>query len=241
MQIIPDVWLSERLGKPAWNVLLPEGESLTANPESNMPLMDLIGVRGLLTCKLDGGRIKEIQTILKKGFYPVAVSVTLSRSGKQPILPLRNKSVRDARKIDFPEICDIAGVAFTHDRFHQDPDIPNEIANAIKRCWAGSYHNCGVRGWDRKMIVATSCGYIVGFLAMKHLSDTHTSVLDLIGVHPSHQGQGIGRSLVDQFIVDSGSMDMEVSTQISNTASLRLYQQAGFQIVDSKYVFHLHS
>ena len=234
MHIVPDGWLSERLGSGAYNVILdnPEPEDVAWQVEYPW--------RSLFTCKVSGERVVEVQSLLKQGFYPVAVSVTLRRSGKQPMLPLRNKNVRDAKRTDFPEICDIAKVAFTHDRFHQDPDIPNEVANTIKRDWASGYSNWSETSDERKMFVATSCGYVAGFLAMRK-GGTQTYVLDLIGVHPSHQGQGIGKALVDQFIVKSEWWDMEVTTQISNTASLRLYQQAGFQIVDSKFVFHLHS
>jgi ribosomal-protein-alanine N-acetyltransferase len=59
-----------------------------------------------------------------------------------------------------------------------------------------------------------------------------------LAVHPSHQGQGLGRALVVdvlQRISPAGNARVTVNTQIDNARSLRLYKRLGFRETDSRH------
>ena len=237
MELVKDQWLTEQLGKDAYNVTLS-----TKDDATEIDTFDIVAPHhSFFTCKVAGAEVQTIQALLREGFYPVVVSVTLRRSAAQPTLPLRSKSVRLAEATDWIDVAKIAASCFTHDRFHADPHISKETADCIKSKWAreGLMEATSRCPHLMKMLVSQTLGYVTGFLLMKKEGEQWR--LDLIGVYPIHQGQGVGKALVNEFLVQAGSCDVMVTTQLTNTASLQLYLRCGFQIQESQYVLHYHS
>ena len=83
--------------------------------------------------------------------------------------------------------------------------------------------------------VATEHGQVVGVLVLE-LQDT-ALLLESVAVDPAHQGQGIGRSLIDhaeQVARDAGLSAVELYTNAHMTENLRLYPSLGYDVVDRR-------
>jgi ribosomal protein S18 acetylase RimI-like enzyme len=177
------------------------------------------------------------------GFHVVDVNVTLSCAPQVLANPVCHNglTVREAEAEDDAAILAIAGSCFRYSRFHLDPAIPLERAHAVKRAWIQSYLE-GRRG--EQLLVAVAEGRPVGFLAvlerMQHAKTCR--VIDLVGVDDAYQRCGIGRALVNAFLVECTRRGTAawVGTQAANIPSLRLYESLGFRVSDTAYVLHAH-
>ena len=125
---------------------------------------------------------------------------------------------------------------FKYSRFHQDPKIKNDTADLIKSRWAKNFF-LNLRG--DHMILAFIEEKLVAFLQL--LSSGDDIIIDLIAVDKKARGRKVGRGLI-QFAIDNiQHSSILVGTQISNTPSIKLYQNLGFKYSESNYVFHFHS
>lgn len=82
-----------------------------------------------------------------------------------------------------------------------------------------------------RMSVVDEAGDIVGFSLMRTVLDE--SELLLLAVAPDHQGRGIGRLLLDDFLMQgqsAGANRLHLEVRDGNRA-VTLYDRAGFQIV----------
>lgn len=186
---------------------------------------------------------ERIDGLLRSGFRLITTEVQLEhRIGgavRPPSLEHSGSriSVRSAQPADRRSVCDIAATAFTEDRFHRDPKVGADAATRIKVAWVENFFK-GQRG-DRMLLAEGSDGSVAGFVQLLDLPDA--TVIDLIAVAPSAQGNGMGRALTAAVLDDSleRSREVRVGTQLTNTRSLQLYTQFGFSIVASSHVLHL--
>ena len=66
-------------------------------------------------------------------------------------------------------------------------------------------------------------------------------IIDLIGVDPDYQRQGLGTGLCDaDYRLNSPHSHWLVGTQAANTKSIRFYEDAGFRYRNGSYVFNRH-
>lgn len=82
-----------------------------------------------------------------------------------------------------------------------------------------------------RMTVADQAGDIIGFSLMRTVLDE--SELLLLAVSPDHQGRGIGRLLLDDFLMQgqsAGANRLHLEVRDGNRA-VTLYDRAGFHIV----------
>lgn len=146
------------------------------------------------------------------------------------------KGVRPAARHEAERCAEIGRRSFVFDRFHRDPRIASNRANALKGDWMRN----ACLGRADVVLVAEEEGHLVGANACLFKGDQ--AVIDLIGVVPEARGRGLGRRLVDGSIAHySGrAARLRVGTQADNTASIALYRSAGFDAVDEQITFHLH-
>lgn len=223
MAIREDVWLSEVLGYP---VYVADAE---AEPPGNG--------RSLTYAKVAVEDVDAVRRLTERSFAVVDVNVTLTRDAALPAPAGGPFAVEAARPEHHDALLDIAGRCFRYSRFHLDRQIPEELANRVKREWVRSYVEAR-RGVE--LLAALDGDGPVGFLAV--LEAGGARVIDLVGVAPEHQGRGAGRALVSAFIARHGPAcrELRVGTQIANVASLRLYEGLGFAVSSAAYVLHLH-
>jgi ribosomal protein S18 acetylase RimI-like enzyme len=209
-----DDWLSDVLGFDAWTGAAPDD-----------------GARAFVTLRVPAGDVEALGAAEGRGFAVVDVNVTLEREGGDG---LSAPSVGPATPDQHDALLDVAGSCFRYSRFHLDPQIPDDVADRVKREWIRSY----VEG--RRGIELLSAG-TDGFLAVLD-ADDGARVIDLVGVAPAAQRRGVGEALVSEFAHrhGDGGRTLRVGTQIANVPSLRLYEKLGFRIVSASYVLHLH-
>jgi ribosomal protein S18 acetylase RimI-like enzyme len=216
-----DVWLAGVLERPTFAVEPPY-----APPDKT----------GFYYGKVPVEDVKAVSELIGYGFSVVDVNVTFAHAG---VAAGSHASavVGPARPEHHEALVEIAGRCFRYSRFHLDPEIPNALADRVKREWLRSYSE-GRRGLE--LLAAVDDDQPVGFLAV--LETGGQRVIDLVGVAPETQGRGVGQALVAAFVTRHGGhgADLIVGTQLANIPSLRLYQSQGFEISRAAYVLHLH-
>jgi ribosomal protein S18 acetylase RimI-like enzyme len=236
VEIQEDSWFSERFGHPVFSVLDPgdDAEDLTRHADGRG--------RATYQAKVDVRDLETVTALEAAGMHIVNVSVTLARD--PAAAGDRRPATVDVREMD-PErddaLRDLAGRTFRYTRFHLDPEIPQEIADRIKRDWVWSYLH---RKRGEELLVAVQAGEPVGFLAVLARGDAkrRVRVIDLIGVAPEAQGQGAGSALVQRFHERAaGRCDVvEVGTQLANAPAFAFYERLGYVTTGSAFDLHMH-
>jgi GNAT superfamily N-acetyltransferase len=134
-------------------------------------------------------------------------------------------------------VVEIAGQSFKYSRFHQDPLIPFDVANAIKADWADAYFD-GTRGSE--MIVAVNEGQVSGFLLL--IENGNKLIIDLIAVDKKLRGEGLASEMV-QFVMEHAPSHINAisaGTQEINQASIALYEALSFVPKKHQLTFHKH-
>lgn len=231
--LMHDCWLEQIFEQPVWRVQAGEkGRSLHILESSE---------NTFAYAKFDVRRISEVSSLCDLGFRIIDTSLVLE--GKISAGSISDSmEVRFAQRSDRGAVREIAGRAFRFSRFHLDPRIPVNLADKIKVCWADNYFD-GNRGDG--MVVAESHGKIVGFLQLLW-GQANTLIIDLIGIVPEFQRQGLGRAMII-YAANHGTGDHRrpaavlVGTQAANTPSMQLYEGLGLRLRSAQYVLHFHS
>jgi ribosomal protein S18 acetylase RimI-like enzyme len=234
---IADPWLAQQLGCEV--VSIPAERVTPADAAPLAALLRRSGV-GFAYTRVPVHDVERVAALCKAGFCVVDVSVTLERVGGQMPLPhtLQGVSVRPARPGDEEALAALARRSFRWSRFHLDPNVGRSVASAIKEAWVRSYF-AGTRG--QSMSVAVCDGTPVGCLLALRV-DPAVMVIDLVAVDEAERRRGVAALLTEharRHFHDPALM--RVGTQIANRAALGAYLRMGFEIVDSRYVLHLHA
>jgi ribosomal protein S18 acetylase RimI-like enzyme len=237
MKILEDAWLAQFLSPRAYRVV-PSNDGHTTSRKN------LCTQPGFYYAKVDTARLDHLNSLAAAGFQVVDVNLTFERQPAGEACPRpapSDLSIRPPQPADHEALLAIAASCFKYSRFHLDPWIPQATADAIKRSWVENYL-LGRRG--ESLWVAERAGRPVAFLCLLAAPGESGTVriIDLVGVAPAYQGQGVGRSLVDFFITSSypAYQLLRVGTQVANIPSVRLYETCGFRLAASTYVLHAH-
>lgn len=228
-----DPLLAAAFEYPAFRV---DGMQDTAIPETEHHRARV--ARAFYHTKVPTHDVARLATFTASGWHIVDVNVTFAIAPRATVDAPRKED--DIIVDTAPEIAAqapaIAARCFRYSRFHLDPDIPDAIANEVKRAWVANYVT-GARG--DQLFVAHRGGQALGFLAaMRNGSDVF---IELVGVDLPYQRQGIGAALITACMdVYHGCNAVVVGTQAVNTPSIRCYERLGFRLVASSYVLHLH-
>ncbi len=236
VSLVKDAWLGDMLGKPAYHVRFGAGEcgpgrlaqalgALNAAPEVFLDaVVDAGQAAKARLCEDAGFRLVEASVRLEGAPHPAGARD--AQSGAQ---------LRPAQAGDRAQVEAIAGHCFRGSRFHADPLIPRELADALKARWAGNFFT-GQRG--DAMTVAQAEGRVAGFLLALHRPDV--MVIDLVAVDPEFRGRGLGAALVRAAHAQSGLPGLAVGTQAANAPALALYQSLGMRVRSLAFVLHHH-
>ncbi len=189
----------------------------------------------LVTCRFDDNQRQTTAALQDQEFRVIECLLTLGRnlSPDADGLPI---GVELATADDADGCGHVAAGSFKYNRFRADPDISDQAADDLKAEWARN--SC--RGRADAVFVMRDAGRITGFNAC--LKGRGGAIIDLIAVLPEMHGRGIGRRLVDAALAHYADTAerITVGTQSANTASLALYQSAGFRIEASAFTLHKH-
>jgi len=248
---LPRAWDSEILGLRVGSVPLLEMDARSgADPSRSGPMASALAAAALeaaradgaayVTARLDNNRGAGLRALEACGFRIVDgvlhFGIDLDDMGDEvPGAP----GVRDAREDDIPALRRLAATAFRYDRFHRDPVIASEAADALHANWVEN----GVRGATGcAVLVAEVEGSPAGFFVLsedpvaRETLGFGVGALDLIGIDPARQRRGIGAALswasLDRLRA-RGNRFAEVGTQTANLPASNLYARCGFQLVAS--------
>ncbi len=145
-----------------------------------------------------------------------------------------------SREGEIEDLARMGGSIFTVDRFHNDPRLPVSKSNELYSKWVRN----SAKGLADVVLVAREGSEIVGFITCKidRIGQAYKSgVIDLVGVHPSYSGLGIGKKLVFSALKwFTGRVPIVfVGTQAANSRAVRLYEGTGFSHVCSDATLHL--
>jgi ribosomal protein S18 acetylase RimI-like enzyme len=242
LKITADEWLAGIFGCEVFKVALA-----TDGAETPAALLREFqpGVRppGFYYAKVPTQAVDQVRLLAGAGFGVVDVNITLERQPGRPDSGGEGSAavIRQAVDRDHDPLLELAAAAFRYSRFHLDPQISPDIANANKKSWVFSYLH-GLRG--ERLWVAEIEGRPVGFLCemRSEVQGEPVGVIDLIGVGGAYRGRGVGTALVKSFC-EAGSgryQRLIVGTQAANIPSLRLYESCGFKVIETSYMLHAH-
>ena len=169
------------------------------------------------------------------GFRLVDLRVTLKNSSI-PLAEPSSDDVRPYRPEDLPELRDMAGTLHRDSRFFCDARFPEQKSRELFEIWMEK----ACRQQDGWVLVAEMNGRPAGYICCENRG-TGTGRIQLLGVHPSAQGRGIGGRLIDAALAvwsRQPGFVVDVITQGRNLPGQRLYQRHGFVTVAQELWYH---
>ena len=125
----------------------------------------------------------------------------------------------------------IAGTAFTEDRLHKDPEVPDQLASRQKmRFTEESFDES-----ERSIYIARQGKNVHGFVIVT--ADREYCTINLIAVDRRHRKKGIAKRLL-AYLAAAYKQPIVAGTQATNDSSLALYKSAGFTKHLSYRSFH---
>jgi len=230
-EMAPDRWLAEIIGRPAYTLRSTASEGV----EPSQALARLRKEGGFATAKIPASDVSAANRLVDAGFRVVDTALSFARTADAAPM---NASVREAMPHDSDRVRAIAARAFSYSRFHLDPRFPNELANRIKKEWAGNFFG-GQRG--DAMLIAQIDGVPAGFCQL--LLRGADAIIDLIAVDPGHVRGGLARKMVESVPACAAKRGLRttrivVGTQAANTPSVNLYESCGFRLSAATLVLH---
>ena len=202
------------------------------------------GVRHM-TARVDVGDLETLAALETHGFRTMdALGTYILRAGKDAVREVRSVGpLRPATPADRDEILAITRQAYAgyRGRFHLDPQLPRDRADAFYEVWAQQCLSGAMA--DVVMVSSDSAGRVIGYLAHRRREPASS-----IGT-PIYGG-GLGACRPDapgayaSLIRDSAlwahgqGAVAECQTQISNFPVIRVYESVGFHYVRAEYTLH---
>lgn len=215
-------------------------------------LMKYAGAK-FIHCKLDSRYIDISQAIQSIGYNIVSEDVTLAKSIDDSVFQLNDQEnsndnyeimyvIKSKNNEVAKQVSDLSGRIYTLTRFHQDHEIPKELANRMQELWA---KNCFEQGLADEIIAVRQQGQLAGFVAGAILKDiTAPNIIGrilLIAVDEKFQGKGVGKILNvvgDKWFRKKGCTHIVVGTQLVNIQSMKYYQKSGFSVLNTSHALH---
>ncbi len=188
--------------------------------------LDLIDSLGQLGFRLVEGEVDLALSIEGKGSVSTENAASEADSGIY--------QQRVATTADIPLLRSVAADAFALSRFrapwYSSQDSGRFYALWVEKAVLGTFdHQC--------LIVTDTAGQPAGFVTLRDLQDGSARI-GLLAVFPVAQGKGIGSALMSaakQWCQHRGLHRLQVATQMSNIAALRLYISSGASIASTAY------
>lgn len=186
----------------------------------------------LVSCRVPADRPNVIQELENIDFSAIETLVTFFQKAR----PARDLIAQTGLvRTDEIETCvDLALGAFIYDRLHRDKRVPDRIADAIRAAWVRN----DMTGRAAAPLVARINGRVAGFNLC--LKSGRTAVIDLIAVASDFRRRGLAGQMIEAAFHHFGDTidGIRVGTQEDNTASIKLYESAGFEVETRQVTLH---
>lgn len=236
--IIHDKWLSNIFQKDVYMLSFNENYKINIKKSKDFKKKLLLLKKPVFIYSKIPISSKNISKFLEDlGFYFIDMDIQFEKTVFSEQILSGNSEIRFSKPDDVYDVMKISKQSFTHDRFHQDDKISDEISDKIKEKWAQNFY-IGKRG--DFMIVATKNDNIIGFLQL--IKKDYLLIIDLIAVDENHRGKKVATDMI-KFAENNikNIKKIRTGTQSSNKSSIKLYDKLGFSAITKKNVFHYHS
>jgi [ribosomal protein S18]-alanine N-acetyltransferase len=186
----------------------------------------------LCACRIPAADTDSVLALEAAGFRRIECLVTLTCDLAAWRTPVTGIDL--ATPADLGACIAIAGSAFSLDRLHADPFIPNEIADRQKEAWVRS----GLAGGADRCFVVREAGLPVGFLLCRIVAGA--AVADLLAVASAHRRQGHGRRLIEAALAHYADdyPSLRLATQDGNLDAMAIYRRLGFRQTGAELTYH---
>jgi ribosomal protein S18 acetylase RimI-like enzyme len=186
-----------------------------------------------VTCR----RVADSRIMEAEGFI-LLEEVSYLRGGTSGTY--RYSTVRTAGRADEERLREIASSAYSYDRFHADPLIPDIAADRIHREWVTG----SLEGRADVVFVAGLKGEAGGFCAciLRGEKYCRTGWIDMLAVDPDFRRERLGESLVAaarKYFRENGAATAALCTQKRNRPALNLYRKLGFRLYAEAVTYRL--
>jgi dTDP-4-amino-4,6-dideoxy-D-galactose acyltransferase len=172
----------------------------------------------------------------RNGFLHTDVRLTLERTFTENApVALRSDSVRLARQGDLEALKKIARAGHRDTRFYFDHHFDRAKCDLLYEMWIENSFS----GFAQAILVAEVNAEAVGYITC--ILKGVESQVGLAGVAEKYQGMGLGKQLVDRFLVwsvEQGACRATVVTQGRNVGAQRLYQRSRFVTASCQLWYH---
>jgi ribosomal protein S18 acetylase RimI-like enzyme len=203
------------------------------------------GVR-YLTSRVDAGDVAAIHSLERFGFYLIDSIQTFSLDLNGCLPPMSADAmmcVRPFNKYDLDDVLHIARTSYVCDRFHMDPALTTEAADAIHEAWLRN--SCAGIACDQVIVGVDEFGvtsYVTCNVDRAQMEATGLLVGTIAMVATAVRARGQGWALATTFgalrwFTEQGTQVVEVGTQLRNPGAASLYQKAGFRATAATFTF----
>ncbi|HST10423.1 MAG TPA: GNAT family N-acetyltransferase [Terriglobales bacterium] len=171
----------------------------------------------------------------RNAFRLTDVRVTFERTLAPDEQWKQDTIVRPAREEDLPGLRQIASSTHRDTRFYFDEHFDRAKCDQLYATWIEN----SFRGFAQGVLVAEARNSPVAYLTC-HLKGDEAQI-GLIGVSAQHQGQGLGKKLIQSFFACSrqhNAKRVTVVTQGRNLGAQRLYERNGFVTASLQLWYH---
>jgi ribosomal protein S18 acetylase RimI-like enzyme len=223
---------SDIFGHPVYRLKIRGGGKGLAEALSDLARSWVGKDIALCACRIPAVDTDSALALEAAGFRRIECLVTLTCDLAAWRIPVTGVDL--ARPADLAACIAIARSAFSLDRLHADPFIPNEIADRQKEAWVRS----GLAGGADRCFVVREAGLPVGFLLCRIVAGA--AVADLLAVAPAHRRQGHGRRLMEAALAHyaDGYPSLRLATQDSNRDAIAIYRRLGFRESGGELTYH---
>jgi hypothetical protein len=242
-------WDSEFFGLPMARIDRILGEDTAACQEAltrTLARLRAAGVRHV-AARADVADIATAALLQDHGFRLMGgLSTFVARPRREPPNAVRSLgNIRFMRDEDGPELVALATHAFRgfRSRFHADPKLPRERADALYVEWA---RRCAAREMADVVLVAEGKeGRLLGFNAFRRVEpvSTRSGLLVFGGAlgacRPDMPGASLGLVRAGALWAHEHGGVFELQTPFDNFACIAVFEAVGLRLRRSEYDFHL--
>ncbi len=193
----------------------------------------------LVFVKIPPKETSVIKTLTVQGFYPTETMVGVHGNllALKPCRAFKRLTLRPATNDDRAKILDIARHAFALDRYHLDPNLPNDKASYRYEYWLDN----GLKSQDLVLVYEDeSKNKTLGFCHVRDI-DADTIDFSLAAIDPSYQKAGLGVIMYHECLTLCKSREkrkMITRISINNVAIVNIFANLGFIFREPTLVLH---
>jgi len=232
IELIDKPWDSELFGLKACELKINTADRLLIESTLNFDVFLKLKYEHVLV-RVPSAEIDVVQILEGLGFVTVDGYLNFTYNLARDRCPEFDMyCVRPATADDLDELIGITQQAYQKDRYHCDPFLDKGTADRVYRTWI---ENSVLGLYDTRVDVVDWGVYIAGFSTCR-LGENKCGFVGLTAVRNVVSGMGVGKDLLKanlRYFFDNGMGTVEVGTQLSNIAAIRLYNSVGFKVMET--------